>query len=133
MNLSHRVTLESYLFMSNKAHAMSNFIQVWLNHSRLRLNCMRVSIKLYLSCTIGPRYLHNIYFQSPQAFGPRALGNILGKSLMPLLQLLHSTYFCLCPCTGMENSIISYTFSMIMCHFSTLNLRNCTHLNPWFR
>ena len=60
--------------MSNKSHAISNFIQVWLNHLRLQLNCLQVSVKLHQRFTIGPRDSHNIYFDSPQACGPRALG-----------------------------------------------------------
>ena len=45
---------------------------------------------LHISCNIGTLDLPDMYALSPWACGPRALGiHISGKSLVPMLQLLH--------------------------------------------
>jgi len=44
---------------------------------------------LHISCNMCTRDLPDMYALSPQACGPRAWAYISGKSLMPMLQLLH--------------------------------------------
>ena len=46
---------------------------------------------LHISCNMGTRDLPDMYALSPRACGPRASGHtyISGKSLVPMLQLIH--------------------------------------------
>ena len=55
-------TPEDYLIIlceflvDNKVHAMSSSIQVQVNCSKVRVNCLRASVKLHLSCTVIVQY-----------------------------------------------------------------------------
>ena len=52
----HLIILHEFL-AGNKSFAMSSSIQAQVNCSRVRVNCSQVSVKLHLSCTVGPELL----------------------------------------------------------------------------
>ena len=59
----HPIILRKFL-AGNKAHAMSNSIQVQVNCLRVRVNCSFASVKLHLSCTFSEYFQHfSEYFQ----------------------------------------------------------------------